>query len=146
MKDVLPRYKDLVRVAYLNFPLANHPWARPAAELMTCVNLQSPDLFWKVHDDLFDHQTEIRTNNLEAKVGEKIKLLAPDFDWQRLRECSESKAAVRLVDEDVELGWHLQISGTPTMFVNGRRIDGVSSAGAIEAVIDDKLTGDRADR
>lgn len=146
MRDVLPRYKNLVRVAYLHFPLANHPWARPAAELMTCVNLQSPDLFWKLHDDLFDHQTEIRTNNLEARVREKIKLLAPDFDLQRLRECNESKAAVPLVDADMELGWHLQISGTPTMFVNGRRVDGVSSAGAIEAVIDDKLRGDRTDR
>lgn len=146
MRDVLPRYKDLVRVAYLHFPLANHTWARPAAELMTCLNLQSPDLFWKLHDDLFDHQTEIKANNLEARVREKIKLLAPDFDLQRLRECDESKAAVRLVDGDIELGWRLQISGTPTMFVNGRRMDGVSSAGAIEAVIDGKLGGDRADR
>jgi protein-disulfide isomerase len=140
MGEVLPQYQGRVRVAYLEFPLAGHPWARPAAEAMACVALQSPDLFWKLHDYLFERQPEIRPSNLQAKLDDKIKSwMHPEFDMQAFETCRTSKETSGLVDSDLQFGWSQEITGTPTMFINGHRIDGVSTAGVLKAVIDSQL-------
>lgn len=140
MKEVLPQYPDAVRVAYLNFPLPGHPWARHAAEAMACIGAQNPDLFWRLHDYLFDHQLEIRTNNLDAKIAEQTRLTKDQgFDELGFRSCVDGKGGAALVDQDLEAGWTHDVSATPTLYINGERIEGATSAAALKAAIDRQL-------
>jgi hypothetical protein len=73
MQEVRPKYEDKLRITFVEFPLPNHPWARTAAEAMTCLAEQSLDLFWKLHDFIYDHQTSIRPDNLQTKIEDQVK-------------------------------------------------------------------------
>jgi protein-disulfide isomerase len=140
MKDVLPQYRDAVRVAYLNFPLPGHPWARSAAEAMACIGAQSPEMFWRLHDYLFDHQSEIKPNSLDAKIAEQMgRAKDQGLDEPDFHACLDGKRGAALVDEDLEVGWTHDVSATPTLYINGERIEGAASAAALKAVIDRQL-------
>ncbi|HEX5431323.1 MAG TPA: DsbA family protein [Bryobacteraceae bacterium] len=140
MRDVLPQYKDRVRVAYLQFPLSIHPWARAAAEAMTCVASQSTDLFWQIHDYLFDHQREINAGNLRSRIEEEIGTsAAKGFSDRTFHDCVGSPRAKESVQKDMDFGDSLGISGTPTLFVNGARLDGIGGAEEIRSMIDKAL-------
>jgi thiol-disulfide isomerase/thioredoxin len=49
-KDVLPKSGGKVKIVFRNFPLSMHPWAKQAAMMASCANLQDTADFWKVHD------------------------------------------------------------------------------------------------
>ena len=46
------------------------------------------------------------------------------LDRAALEECVEGNETAALVDEDVQRARRLGVTGTPTVFVNGQRIDG----------------------
>ena len=139
-KDVLPLYKDKVRVVYLHFPLTGHPWARKAAETMACIGAQNTHLFWSLHDYLFDHQVEIKPNSFDVKIAEQIRLTgAQDFDEAEFHTCVETGKGAAMVDEDLKVGWHHDVTATPTFYINGERAEGVTSAGDWKAAIDRQL-------
>ena len=140
MKDILPAYRDRVRVAYIQFPLPGHPWARAAAEVMTCIASQSQDLFWQMHSFIYDHQSEIKATTLQSKIIGAARPLVPDFDLELFNRCLTGKGSATLVDGDVTFGTNLQISGTPTLFINGLLVDGARDAAQLTALIDSQLT------
>src|SRR5712671_1317535 len=55
LRDELVR-TGKVRLAYVNFPLAQHQYAWPAAESAMCAGAQGK--FWEMHDALFNTQSK----------------------------------------------------------------------------------------
>jgi protein-disulfide isomerase len=111
-----------VRLYFKTFPLESlHPWAKAAAIASRCAYKQSSDAFWAFHDWVFANQTEITPENLKEKVlgwAKDVKGL----DSLQLGQCMDSKATDAEVKEDQVEGQALGINGTPTLFINGRRI------------------------
>jgi protein-disulfide isomerase len=132
-KEVLPSSAG-VRIAYLNYPLPSHSWARPAAELATC--LGSGQGFWKLHDFLYEHQSELNPRNVSTRLAEFLEL-SPEAgsDIRQFTLCMGSKEPARGVDEDVALGNSLSVSSTPTLFINGQRVVGAQRADEIKLLI-----------
>ncbi len=59
-KPAQPLFPRQVRVYFKDFPLEQiHPWAKAAAIAGRCVFRQSPAEFWKYHDWIYEHQSEI---------------------------------------------------------------------------------------
>jgi protein-disulfide isomerase len=141
MRDVLPAHPGKLRVAYLQFPLPGHLWARAAAEAMACVASQNEDLFWGLHNLIYDHQSEIKPSNLQARIIEGARALFPTFNVDTFRSCLERKESASRVDEDIEFGRDLQITGTPALFINGLLVDGARNAAELTALIDAQLAG-----
>lgn len=112
-----------MRVYFRDFPLESlHNWARPAAIAGRCVYKLNPAAFWDYHDWVYENQTYIGLDNLNSKLQEFA--LAKGLDGMQLSRCIESKATDPEVKASIAEGNSLAITSTPTIFVNGRRIDG----------------------
>jgi protein-disulfide isomerase len=116
VKQVSEKYKDDVRVVFLNLPLAFHQNARPAAAAAFAAGKQGK--YWEMHDKLFANAKELTADNFKkwaAELGLDAARFAKDLD---------DAATMRQVDEDTAIANGLGISGTPGFFVNGVRISG----------------------
>jgi protein-disulfide isomerase len=138
-KEVYPQYKDKVRFVFKQMPLTQiHPWAEDAAVATACALEQGNDQFWKMYDGLFSQQAQITKENLPAKVGEIAT--AGGLDVPRLKECLSSRKTIDAVKADQSEAASLGVNGTPTFFINGRRIQNTQDASAFKQAIDQALT------
>jgi protein-disulfide isomerase len=124
-QNLLSTYPTQVRLYFKTFPLESlHPWARPAAIASRCVYQQQPAAFWNFHDWIFEHQAEVKPENLKDKIMEWAKT-EKQIDGLQLGQCMDQKATEAQVNKNLEEGKALAVGGTPTLFVNGRRIPNI---------------------
>jgi protein-disulfide isomerase len=128
-----------LRVVYRYFPLAMHPWAKPAAEAAACVAAQSPAAFWKFHDAIFANQAAITPDNVKDKLLEFAQAV-PGIKLPDYKRCVETGQSAQTVQNDQHLGASVQVRGTPTMFLNGKQI-GLQSPAQLHAAIEDAVNG-----
>lgn len=127
LKQVTAKYKNQLGFIFRNFPLPTlHPNALAAATTAEATNLQGK--FWQMHDKLYENQNswnqlkgENRTNyfvTLATSVGaDGDKVLA------LLNGNSDNAARVgKKIDFDIALGKKQGVSGTPTLYLNGKEI------------------------
>lgn len=123
-KNVPETFGGKVRVFFKDFPLESiHPWARAAAIAGRCVYHQNADTFWKFYDWIYDNQQEIEPGNLTAKVVEWAG--QNGLDTAKLSSCIDTKATEPEVNRSIAEGQALALRGTPTLFINGRKIGGL---------------------
>jgi protein-disulfide isomerase len=122
LRDLLPHHPE-VRLVFKHYPLTQiHPWAMTAAIASQCALQQSPAAFWKMHDAIFDAQEVISPSN----VWDKLQDLGAKegLDTEAYRACMINPETATKLNAIVEEGHELTITGTPTTFVNGRRLVG----------------------
>src|SRR5580658_3339527 len=133
--NLLAAYPKEVRFYYLDFPLETmHPWAKAAAMMGRCIFHQNAGAFWDYHDWIFQHQEEITPDNLKDKVLEFAA--GKGIDAAQLSKCIDSKATEEEVDRTKAEGRGLEVNSTPTLFVNGRRMNGTIQWPDLKRVID----------
>ena len=137
-QNLLSAYPKQVRLYFKTFPLDMHPWAKPAAIASHCVYRQKAGLFWEYHDWVFNHQSEISPENLKDKIMEWAKG-QKDLDALQLSACMDSKATGADVEKTIAEGRALEVGGTPTLFVNGRRIGQTIDWPTLRNVIDNEI-------
>jgi protein-disulfide isomerase/uncharacterized membrane protein len=125
LHDLL-RVRSDVRLVFRNFPLdsscneamprALHPDACLAAAAAQCAGEQRR--FWEYHDLLFENQKELDRDSLFRHARE-LELDIPTF-----RTCLDDPATRARVAEDVRAGIAAGVESTPTLFINGRRVNG----------------------
>lgn len=120
-KDVLPRDSSGLRVVFREFPLQMHPWARSAAESAVCLSDQGNDFFWKMHDYIFENQRDFSVQNVRAKIRAEASRIR-GFNAARFDTCLADPKTSARVEADVAFGTKNGIRGTPSVFVNGKRI------------------------
>jgi predicted DsbA family dithiol-disulfide isomerase len=131
LKALEKSHPDSVRVVYRHFPLTKvHPYAQKAAEASLCADEQGR--FWQMHDSLFGFQQDLTVESLKLRARE----LGLDVD--AFTRCLESGRQAARVAKDVEEGVRAGVSGTPTLFVNGRVLLGNQPA-ELRALIEDEL-------
>jgi len=140
-KDVLPKSGGRVRIAFRNYPLPIHPWAKEAAELAECAGLQKPEVFWAVHDFLFQNQQSLRPDTVRERVAQFISS-QKSINQQQFQGCVERELALGPITQDQQLGQKMGVQGTPTFFVNGVRFNGVHSAEEMADIIDKAAKGE----
>jgi protein-disulfide isomerase len=117
VKDVLARYEGRVLFVFRHFPLVSqHPRAWRAALAAEACGTQGR--FWPMHDHLLTHQHELSDDELRTHA----RALGLDMTiYERDHQDPELAQRVR---EDALSGLHSGVLGTPTFFVNGRRLEG----------------------
>ena len=121
-EEILPKERDSVRLVFRFFPLEFHGWARAAAKAEVCANEQSPELFWKLHDYLFENQRSFTPDNLIQKVTDQA-VRDRRFNKARFSFCIADARTTAKIDRDVAFGNTNGVHGTPTIFVNGQKAD-----------------------
>jgi protein-disulfide isomerase len=136
--NVTQKYPKDVSVLFEDFPIDNlHPWARAAAEASHCVGDQKPAAFWLFHDWVFEHQAEIKKENLREKVLGFAKDQNKDqnLDAAKLQACMDTHADAAAVEANLAAGAQLQVRQTPTFFINGRMVPGALKWPSLDIVI-----------
>ena len=120
------RRPDEVRIIYKHFPLdascneaigvSVHRHACRAAEAAECAAQQGR--FEEMLDALFDHQIELFDPTI-LRLAREIGL-----EMKKFQTCLDSDQARKVVQSDTRLGEKLQITSTPTLYFNGRKIVG----------------------
>ena len=146
------RYGDKVRIVYKDFPLEMHPWAMRAAVDVNCMAAQSASGYWSLVDTIHARASKIGEGTAEEK-DKAPTLVRADAELDRLtREQGEkSKADLPKLDACIakqdtsgveasrKVGSGLNLDSTPTLFINGDKIDGALPAEFIFARVDDAL-------
>jgi protein-disulfide isomerase len=123
MKDV-PNAK----LVFQQFPLVQiHRWAMAAAKYGICVSKQNNDAYWKFVDVVYSHQDEMQQMT-EDKVIPLLKQYAGEsgVNADQAEQCTSDPKISLAINDSLELGRELDVTGTPTLFVGGRKIGNVN--------------------
>jgi len=129
--QVLAAYPKDVRFVYKQFPLEQiHQNAMNAAKASVAAGNQGK--FWEMHDELSKISRNLAMDEIRKKA-EEIGLDMKKFDADMASP--ETEKAVRA---DLDLGRTVDVSGTPTMFINGKRVMNRSLEG-MKGMVDEEL-------
>ncbi|MCS6951232.1 MAG: thioredoxin domain-containing protein [Bryobacterales bacterium] len=135
VRRALARWEGRIRHVFRHFPLPNHPHAFPAAVAAACAERQGR--FWEYRQALFEYDGPLSDAAL-LSLAEARGLSGAEF-----AACLKDPAAAERVRRDIKLGRKAGVSGTPTFFVNGRR---VSDFTQLEAAIEEAFRHGQASR
>jgi protein-disulfide isomerase len=112
------------RFVFQNFPLEMHNWAAKGAAYAQCVGEASNSAFWKFVSKTYETQSDITAENAD----EKLTALANDAGVKGadIAACATTPITKGQVDSSLALGKSVDVTGTPTLFINGRAIGNVS--------------------
>ena len=141
-KGILEKYQKLhpgaVKLVSVDFPLAPecnpgvsnmvHPAACAGAVAVRLARAKGKEE--AVEEWLYSHQQGLTPDDVRRAIGEVAGVTDFDREYERV---------LRLVKQDAELGNRLRITGTPTFFINGVRIDGGLRPEYLDAAIDHEL-------
>lgn len=142
LSEVKEKYKDQITFQFRNFPLASiHPNAMAAHRAAVAADKQGK--FWEMHDLVFQGQSTWNAqsgNNFEqaSKIFESYAAQL-ELDVDKYRTDRDSAASNSLIQADIKAGKDLGVTGTPTFFVNGKKIDNPKDLDAFSKVIDDAI-------
>lgn len=143
--ELLKEYGDRIAFIYRDFPLTEiHPWAIHAAVDANCLAALNHDAYWDFADYIHSNQKVVnsekdRENQFAAldriTLTEGAKF---NVDTAKLQACIKAQKD-DAVTASVKEGEGLGVEGTPTMFVNGRFVNGARSAEEFRAIFDSAL-------
>lgn len=125
-------------LVFKNLPLAQHEWSRTAALYAICVNRQSASAFHRLAEMFFEKQAEITSANLKSRVS-AVLTGANDIDVSQLEACVVSSDAAQAIERDIAVAKQLNVTSTPTLFINGRRVLQVTSEQALKHLLETEL-------
>jgi protein-disulfide isomerase len=143
--DIFKEYGDRVTFIYKDYPLAEiHPWAIHAAVDANCLAALNPDAYWDFADYIHANKREVdneKTSGARLEVIDKIALLQGqrhNVDVVKLQLCvkAQNEDAVKASMKEAD---DLGVSATPTLFINGQKIDGAVPVSEIRAALDSAL-------
>lgn len=130
------KFGDDVAIYFMNFPLSAHSEAELAAR--AAVAAQKQGKFWPMHDLLFQHQKQLSP----SKIDQFARQIGVNFD--KFKKDLNDPATAQRVRTDKAAGEKANITGTPTIFINGTRYMGDRSQDAIIAAIESAIEDARS--
>lgn len=126
--EALVAAEPTARFVFQNFPLEMHNWAAKGAAYADCVAQASNEAFWKFIAKTYETQGDITAENADEKltaIADGVGLKGAD-----IAGCSTTPVTKAHVDASLALGKAVNVTGTPTLFINGRTVGNVSQVPA----------------
>ncbi len=112
---MLENNPETVKIVFKHLPLRMHNMAEPAA--LAAIAAQNQGKFWQMHDAIFAAGPKNLTKDSLIKDAEKLGLNMEQFTKDMNSPETKQKLAKDLADAR-----NADVSGTPTLFINGRRV------------------------
>jgi protein-disulfide isomerase len=143
--EIFKEYGDRVLIIYKDYPLEEiHPWAIHAAVDANCLGAQGGDAYWDYADYLHGNQRSI--SSLKGHDGQNAELdkLAIAQGQKHNLDLTKLQACVKVQDEkavraSMNEGEAVGVNATPTIYVNGLKLDGAVPAEELRAALDRAL-------
>ena len=114
------------RLVFQQFPIESaHPWAFKAATWAQCIGQENNGAFWKFVNGIYEDQLNIDAQNADAKLQEHAT--AAGANAMKAAACASSPDTSKTVRASEELGKAVGVTGTPTIFLNGRKIASITT-------------------
>jgi protein-disulfide isomerase len=114
LKKVLKAYPNDVKLVYKDFPLSFHQNARNAAKAARAAGEQGK--YWEMHDLIFENFSKLNDaiyKDFATRLNLDINKFTADFN---------SNKYDALIQQDINLGRKAGVTGTPTLYMNGKRM------------------------
>ncbi|HSR53412.1 MAG TPA: DsbA family protein [Acidobacteriota bacterium] len=132
LNQVTSKYGDKVLRVFRQFPLNGiHPNAQRAAEASLCAFEQGK--FWEMHGRLFERPAQLAPQDILTKANDI------GLDETEFQACLTSGRFAGRVQDDMQDGRIVGVSGTPALFINGRPVRGAASVEQVSEVVDEEL-------
>jgi protein-disulfide isomerase len=129
---ILANYPNDVKFVFKDFPLIGiHPLAESAAIAGQCAFNQG--MFWEMHDLIFAKQATLQASDF-SDFATQLSL-----DTTLFGICYNNKSTLAEVQDDMTEGSFKGVVGTPTFFINGRKVDGALPYASFKTIIDEEL-------
>lgn len=118
--DQLLAAEPTAHFVFQNFPLPMHNWAMKGAAYVDCIGRTSNDAVWKFIQKAYESQSDIT----EANADEKLMAIADasGAKGSEVATCAAKPDTRARIDASMALGKAVGVSGTPTLFINGRKV------------------------
>jgi protein-disulfide isomerase len=143
--QIFKEYGDRVTFIYKDYPLTEiHPWALHAAVDANCLAAQNTDAYWDFADYIHANKQEVdgeKTQGARLEAVDKIALSQGqkhNLDMEKLQACVKAQDESG-VKASMKEGDDIGVSATPTMYINGQKIDGAVPISEIRAALDNAL-------
>lgn len=130
VEQVLQAYPKEVKFVYKEFPLPMHSNAMPASRAALAAQRQGK--YWEMHDKMFANQQALLPDNLKQYAQEL------GLDVAKFEQDMASPEVQQQINDDMQLARQAGVSGTPTLFLDGKRITNRSFDG-IKQMVDESL-------
>jgi len=131
LRQMEKEYAGKVRFTWKNYPLPFHPNAQPAAEAAMAAGAQGK--FWEMHDKLFANQQQLDRATYEKyaqELGLNMNKFKADLDANKYKD---------VIDAEQKEGTAVGVTGTPAVFINGRKISGAYPFETFKKIADEEL-------
>jgi uncharacterized membrane protein/protein-disulfide isomerase len=128
---------DSVRLVFRHMPLDRacnsrlrtnlHPGSCLLAEASVCASEQ--DRFWEYHDKAFATKGQISPSKV-TEIASQIGL-----DLGQFKSCMDSGRGLKVVNEDIAAAFNAGVRSTPTLFINGRQLQGVPKPWMLDEIL-----------
>ncbi|HMS34217.1 MAG TPA: thioredoxin domain-containing protein [Ignavibacteria bacterium] len=137
MKTIMLENKNDISYSFINYPLDSsinknvkhelHKYAGISAIAGVCAAQHGK--FWELHDELFENQTRL---DREFLIETAVKL---GMDKNEFTVCMDSEETRKKVISNIETAEDINVSSTPSLFINGRKVKYWNSPEIIRAII-----------
>ena len=136
LDQLLKKYPKTVRLQFRNFPLAFHPQSALAHEATMIAARYGR--FWEFAGLVLEHQDALKEQDLIVQAGEL------GLDQKGFAESLQQHKYAPRVETDLIAGMKRGLRGSPVVFVNGKRIDGVPSMQLLTEYVEAELIAQMA--
>jgi protein-disulfide isomerase len=136
-KQLKEKYKDQVTFQFRHFPIVSaHPNAMAAHRAAESASKQGK--FWEMHDLLYERQKLWTGSNAAAKEFENYATEL-GLDIEKFKADASSTSAGADIQADFKTGEAAGVQGTPTFFIDGKKIETPNSIEAFEQLIEEAV-------
>jgi protein-disulfide isomerase len=130
-------YIDTGKIKYVlrDLPLPFHANARKAAEAARCAGEQNK--YWEYHGKLFEAQEIWSEGEALVLFGQYAGELG--LDRGQFNSCLDTGKFTQAIDDDLALAQKVGAGGTPTFFINGKKLVGAQPYEAFKSLIEAEL-------
>lgn len=126
LRNIMEKYKEKVFFEFRNMPLESiHENSRELANIAMCSKVQGK--FWEMFDELFLNFNERSNFFGDLKNIYKNYAKNANIELSNFEDCVKNKQFDKIINKDILDGISLNVSGTPTFFINGVKFKGVLS-------------------
>lgn len=124
IKTITEEYGDKIGFIFRNFPLTTaHPHALAAATAVEAAGQQGK--YWEMHNIIFETQNNWSSLSASQRTDKFVELAsqAGVADIEKFKTNLTSEDISKKISFDLKLGRDAGVSGTPTFFLNGEKVN-----------------------
>ena len=139
VKSVVTEFNDKIFFQFRNFPLTNlHRNAFAASRAAEAAALQGK--FWEMHDALYD-PADYQAWTVAANPNPNFEQYAAQIGLNsaKFKKDFASDQVNQTINADMEAGNKLKITGTPSFFINGKKVEIANDLKSFQKVLNEAI-------